>query len=164
MDTYQKLRFYYKLPLANALVMVALSIVITALMAHYAVNIPDAKYTRLLVRLVSPDAPVYFYSGLTVLSLFCSVFAIVFAVKSQIGGKYITLDTTSAIVPLASLSMKKIAIPYRQISRIQLLSIKKLKIILIQSTVGESRLSEKSFASPNEFTRFYLELQRRRNS
>lgn len=162
MKTSQILRFKYKLPAISAVLMVLAAFAVTAGLGYIAYTNPDSRITRLLARVLSPEAPPFFFWGLTVLSLLASAIVLRVAIRSQSGVSYVELGLTSALVPKASLSMSPITIPYSAIRQIKVINIQGQQMAVISSSVGESRLLSKSFTAPSEFTAFLQVLQERR--
>jgi len=157
----QTLRFKYRLPTISAVLMVLAALATTAGLAYIAYTNPDSRITRLLTRALSPEAPPFFFWGLTVLSLLASMAVLWFAIRTQGGIRYVELGPTSTLVPKASISMSPITIPYGAITKIQVTNIPGQQMAVISSTVGESRLLSKSFATSGEFTAFLQALQAR---
>lgn len=163
MNPSQTLRFKYKLPAISAVLMVLVTFATTAALGYIAYTNPAFHRTRLLTRLLSPEALPIFFWGLTIISLIASLIVLQFAIRTQYGMRYVELGPMSALVPKAGLSMSPITIPYNTITQIQIMNIHGKKIAIIFSMVGESRLFAKSFLTSGEFTTFIQVLQERRH-
>ena len=163
MKTSQILRFKYKLPATSAVLMVLAALAVTVSLGYIAYTNPDIRITRFLTKVLSPEAPPFFFWGLTVLCFFASVIVIRIAIRSQSGVSYVELGPTSILVPKASISMSWITIPYDAIKQIRVINIPGQQVAIISSPAGESRLLSKSFAAPSEFTAFLQALQELRH-
>jgi hypothetical protein len=164
MNNDQTLRFKYKFTTSSAVLMVLAAFAVTVSLGYFASHPPDARLTRLLSRLLSPEAPFIVFWGLTALSLFASIFATRAAFSSSNSINHIELGPSSALLPSASITMSPITIPYRFIRQIRVMNIQNHQMAVISSSVGESRLLSKFFASPGDFTAFLLALEQRRHS
>lgn len=83
------------------------------------------------------------------------------ALRSRAGPGYVELGKAAAFVPKASLAAPWISIPYREITRVQLASIRGQQLIIISSAAGEARIIPMAFASPSAFASFAATLQER---
>lgn len=162
MTTSKAQRFKYQLPAISAVLMVLAALAATTGIGYIAYAKPDSRITRLLAKILSPEALPFIFWGFTALCLFASVIAIRFAIRTQSGVSYVELNTKGALVPKASLSMSPITIPYGAITQVRVTNIQGQQMAIISSSVGESRLLSKSFATPSEFTSFLQDLQGRR--
>lgn len=163
MNNYQILRFKYKFTASSAVLMVLAAFAVTVSLGYIAYIPPDARLTRLLSRLLSPEAPSMVFWGLTALSFFASIFVTHAAFSSFNSINHVELGPSGALVPSASISMSPIMIPYRSIRGIQVMNVHNHQMAVISSSVGESRLLSKFFASPSDFTAFLLALEQRRH-
>lgn len=164
MTTSNVQRFKYKLPASSAVLMVLAALAATAGIGYIAYMKPDSRITRLLARMLSPEALQFVLWGGAAFALIATVIVLRFAIRTQNGLSYLELGSTGALVPKASLSMPPITIPYGAITQIQVTNIQGQQMAIISSAVGESRLLSKSFSTPNEFTSFLQTLQERRNN
>ena len=155
-------RFKYKLPAMSAALMVLAAFAATAGIGYIAYTKPDSRITRLLARILSPEALQFVFWGLAAFGLFATVMVIRFAIRTQSGVSYVELGAIDVLVPKASISMSPVAIPYDAITQVQVINIQGQQMAIISSSVGESRLLSKSFATPSEFTSFLQVLQERR--
>jgi hypothetical protein len=162
MKTNKTLRFKYKLPVSSALLMVMLTIGLTLFSGFVAYTNPDFRITRLLTKLFSPDAPSIFFWVLTILSGLSSLFVLWFVFRTQKAGGFIELGESSLFVPKANIAMSYFAIPYDSINDVATITLSGQRMLFIKSTVGESRLSSKWFATAEEFAEFHQELLQRK--
>lgn len=157
-------RFKYKLPAMSAVLMVLAALTATVGIGYIAYTKPDSRITRLLARIFSPETLQFVFWGLTAFGLFATVMVLRFAIRTQSGVSFVELGSIGALVPKASISMSPITIPYGAITQVQVMNIQGQQMAIISSSVGESRLLSKSFATPSEFTSFLQALQERRKN
>lgn len=163
MKSFSACRFHYQLPVRSAIQMVLVTIALTAGMTHIASARPDSRLMRRLSRLLSPEAISALFWGFAVFGIIASILVIWLAIRSQTGVRYVELGPSEILVPKASMSMKHIRIPYLAITHLQIVNYHGQRMVVIHSKVGESRLSEKSFATPKAFESFLQVLQERSN-
>lgn len=149
--------------MVNAILMVLVSFAATAGIGYIAYMKPGSRMTRLLIRILSPEATQFIFWGATIFGLIATVIVLRFAIRTQNGLGYLELGPTGALVPKASISMSPITIPYGAITQVQITNIQGQEVAIVSSEVGESRLLSKAFATPNEFMSFLHALQERRN-
>ena len=143
--------------------MVLVPIVLTAGMTHVASAWPDSCLMRRLPRLLFPEALSALLWGFVVFGIIASILVVCLAIRSQTGVRYVELGSSGILVPKASMSMKQIRIPYLPITHLQIGNYHGQRIVVIHSKVGESLLSEKSFATPKAFESFLQVLEERFN-
>ena len=161
MNNESPLRFAYKLPAANAILMVLVVIAVTLSMVFLAQSNPDTRLTRSLARIFSPIELPVIYWGMAVLCSFATIYVLFISAKMSKGIRYVELGSNGVFVPSATMSMTQITIPYKAIRGIQILSVQKHKLAIISSSVGESRLSSQCFSTPGDFTTFLSVLEQR---
>jgi hypothetical protein len=161
--TTQTLRFKYGYKPGQVVILALFVLALTAGMAYIAYTVPDARFTRLIAKLFSPDAPAIVYWVLTAVTAVLSVSAIVVSIKGAGAVTSVELNASGALVPSASIASKPFLMPYKSIRQIQVVEFQGYPIAVISSSVGESRLISKQFASPKEFSAFLLALEQRRH-
>jgi hypothetical protein len=144
--------------------MVLAALAPTAGIGYIAYTKPDFYRIRLLARILSPEALQLVFWGLTAFGLFATVIVLRFAIRTQSAVSFVELGSIGALVPRASISMSPITIPYNSITQVQVTNIQGQQMAIISSSVGESRLLSKSFATQSEFTSFLQALQERRKN
>jgi hypothetical protein len=162
-EVFSTRHFHYQLPVFSAIQMVLVPIVLTAGMTHIASARPDSRLMRRLSRLLFPEALSALLWGFVAFGVIASILVICLAIRSQTGVHYVELGPSGILVPKASMSMKQIRIPYLAITHLQIGNYHGQRIVVIHSKVGESRLSEKSFATPKAFESFLQVLEERFN-
>jgi len=160
-EVFSTRRFHYQLPVFSAIQIVLVPIVLTAGMTHIASARPDSHLMRRLSRLLFPEALSALLWGFVAFGVIASILVICLAIRSQTGVHYVELGPSGILVPKASMSMKQIRIPYLAITHLQIGNYHGQRIVVIHSKVGESRLSEKSFATPKAFESFLQVLEER---
>jgi hypothetical protein len=163
MRSNETLRFEYRFTAFSAVLMVIAAFAVTAGLGYIAYTNPEYRLTTLLSRLLSPSAPPLVFWALTILCFLASLFALRVAIRAPGSISHVELGPTGALVPQASVSMKPITIPYSSIRNIQVKDIQGQQMAVISSSVGESRLLAKFFATPSDFTAFLLALEQRRH-
>lgn len=162
--TMKTLRFKYGYK-PFAVVILALAVFsLTAGAAYIAHTVPDVRFTRLLSKLISPEAPAIAYWTLTAITGVLSILAVSISIKGAGGITHVELNNVGALVPSASMSSKPFLMPYKSIRQIQVVEVQGYPMAVISSVVGESRLISKQFASPKDFSAFLLALEQRRHS
>jgi hypothetical protein len=162
MRSNETLRFEYKFTASSAVLMVVAAFAVTAALGYIAYTNPESRLTTLLSKLLSPSAPPLVFWALTILCFMAALFTLRFAIRAPGSISHVELGPNGALVPLASVSMKPITIPYGSIRDIQVKDIQGQQMAVISSTVGESRLLAKFFTTPSDFTAFLLALEKRR--
>lgn len=155
--------FHYQLPVILAIQMVLATLALTAGMTYVAYARPDSRLLRRLSRLLFPEAISAILWGFAVFGFIASILVIWLAIRSQTAVRYIELGPSGVLVPKASISMKQIRIPYSSITNLQIVEFNDQHMAVIHSKFGESRLSQKSFATPKAFESFLQALQERCN-
>jgi hypothetical protein len=143
--------------------MVFATLALTAGMAFVAYTRPDSPLMRRLTRLLFPEAISALLWGFTLFGFVASILVIWLAIRSQTGIRHVELGPSSALIPKASMSMKLIRMPYTAIINVQIVNLQGQRMAVIRSKIGESRLFEKSFATPKAFEVFLQELRERCN-
>lgn len=135
---------------------------LTAGMAYIAYTVPDARLTRLLSKLLSPEAPAIVYWALTAVTGVLSVLAVGISIKGR-GITYVELNNNGALLPSCSLPPKLFLMPYKSIRKIQVVEVQGHPMVVISSAAGESHLVSKQFSSSKDFSAFLLALEQRRH-
>ncbi|MFC3686651.1 hypothetical protein [Hydrogenophaga luteola] len=164
MRSNETLRFDYKFTATSAVTMVIAAFAVTAGLGYIAYTNPETRLTMVISRLLSPSVPPIIFWALTALCFIAALFTLHVAFRASRSISHVELGPNGALVPLASISMKPITIPYGSIRNIQVKDIQGQQLAVISSTVGESRLLAKFFATPSDFTAFLLALERRRHA
>ena len=159
----QSLRFKYGWKPFAVVILALVVFSLTAGMAYIAHTVPDVRFTRLLSKLVSPEAPAIAYWTLTAITGVLSVLGVAIAIKAAGAVTHVELNSTGALLPSASLSSRPFLMPYKSIRQIQVVEVQGHPMAVISSTVGESRVISKQFASPKDFSAFLLALEQRRH-
>jgi len=153
MSTTDSLRFTYRLPAKNAVLMAVVALAVPVGVAYTASTIQKPLRLFGLVTLSAQGAAVFFW----VLSALCglaALLALYAAVRSQTALGFIELGGQGASLPKASLSSPLRVIPYKSIEQVQVVNVPGQQMVIVKSSVGESRLMSKSFASQEEFAVF----------
>ncbi|WP_255991617.1 hypothetical protein [Chitinolyticbacter albus] len=163
MKTFPTLVFQYRLPAVNAILMVLAAFATTGGLGYFALHAPDARITRTISTLFSPEAAPLFLWALTAISFTATLLVVWFAVHSQTRVHHVELGSSHIVAPQASLSSKSISIPYTSISQLQVVKVSGQKMAIISSGKNQSRLLENSFSSTDRFLKFLHVLHERRN-
>lgn len=158
MNTQQTLRFEYRLSPVSAALMVLAVIILSVLVGYIAYTNSEMHLTRGL----APETRPIIYWGMTVLCFGTGIVVVRIALNCFNSFRHVELGPAGTLVPSDIISMTPVAIPYRSISNIRVMHAGKHQFVVISSSLGESRLLSKLFASPNDFTEFLSVLEQRR--
>jgi hypothetical protein len=164
MHSNETLRYEYKFTATNALVMVMSAFAVTVACGYIAYTNPESSFSRLADKLGLQNVLPIFFWALTFACTMATLLCLRIAFSATGSLSHVELGSDGIVVPEATVSMKPISIPYTSITNIQLNDIKGQQMAIISSNVGESRLFAKYFHAPIDFTKFLMELDKRRQS
>jgi hypothetical protein len=100
------------------------------------------------------EASIIFF-GVAVLFLIGAICCVIMLKRSLDGPASLMLGALSLSAPRASLKGDMLSIPYTSINKVTLHSVQNQQMVVIDSAVGQSRVSSIGFASDVEFESFY---------
>jgi hypothetical protein len=154
------LRFSYRLSFARTAAMLVVTLAIpwgVGYIAH-AVRGPVRMFG--VITLSQPQAQAFFWSFCAA-SVLAALVALWIAFQNHKGPHHVELGATAAVLPKASVTRVMLSVPYAAIRHIQTLRIPGQQMVLVDSSVGQTRLLSNAFATSEEFARFLRILHER---
>jgi hypothetical protein len=157
----QSREFRYEHPTSSLVLMIVVAWVIPLLCAKLASG--NSLGRSLLGGLIHLSPTVLW--GFSGISAIAACGATITAINNMRAQKFVSLSQSFTVVPRASLLGGQLTIPYEKISKIeQRIAPNNQKMIVINSSLGQSRLLSSGFDAYLDFNTFYTELQQRVNA
>jgi len=160
MSSGEPLRFSYRLSFARTVAMLLVGFAVPCGLAYIATANERPVHMFGLITLSRAQAATFFWTFAAV-TLLAACITLWVVIRNRLGPQHVELGTTAAFVPRASLSRTMLSVPYAAIQRIRTVQVPGQQMIIIDSSVGQSSLMSKAFATPADFTRFLHTLQER---
>ncbi|MBU1056496.1 MAG: hypothetical protein KKC46_22100 [Proteobacteria bacterium] len=155
-------KFEYQIPLWRSFLGVAFCFAFAIGMGYFAhVNEKGLRLFRLFT-LTSGEASTLYWGFAGTLALATILFFILIA-RSMKGPVAISLEETFLVAPSAAIRSELLSIPYSSIKQVLAQQFGKQAMVTINSAVGQVRLMEMGFRSPQEYAKFKQALADRVN-
>jgi hypothetical protein len=154
------LRFSYRLSFARSAAMVVAALAVPCGLAYiaHAVEQPVRMFGAITL---SPAAATAFFWTFCIVSAVAAGIALWIVIQNHKGPQHVELGATAAVVPKMSVTRIMLCVPYGAIRHIETLRIPGQQMVIIDSSVGQSRLLSNAFATSEEFALFVRALRER---
>jgi hypothetical protein len=152
------MRYRYRLPLSRTVPMVLVAFAIPAALGYIASTNRGSVRLFGLWTLSPSEAGIFFWS-FAGLCLAAAAVAAWIAIRNHRGPGVVELLADAALVPEASLRARMLRIPYASIRSIDVVTLSRQPMLVLKSSVGESRLLAQGFVGAREFEDFCQSLR-----
>ena len=160
MSTASTLRFSYRLSFARIATMVGVNLAVPCGLAYIASTVAEPVRMFGFITL-SPSGAATFFWAFCAAGIVAALIALWVAFQNHKGPHHVELGATAAVVPKMSVTRIMLCVPYAAIRHIQTVRIPGQQMVIIDSSVGQSRLLSNAFATSEDFAVFLRALHER---
>jgi hypothetical protein len=146
--------FLYRISPTRHAVGLALCLALAITVAYFAAVNKEGLIGFKSTSFSAAEASIIFF-GVAALFSIGAVCCVIMLKRSLEGPESLTLGALSLSAPRASLKGDMLSIPYTSIKQVTLHSVQNQQMVVIDSAVGQSRVSSIGFVSEVEFESFY---------